>query len=118
MDNNLVELLKTYYKTVRDQFINEMADFMDHSLNRKLENEIKELEKQIIEYAGRPDAFKLFTESIETIDPDVFSKLIADLDSDSESYDTLYDLFTKYNNIHLSNVVFPDDAIKKIKIIK
>lgn len=116
----LLELLQNYYKTTWDHFINEMAEEPAYSFSfrDKCKDKLKEMEKEIISYAKIPNAFEEFSHCIEEMDKDVFSTMIANLDSSPAKYETLYDLFQEHNNIHTSKVIIPDDASKLIQIKK
>ena len=110
------EVIKRFNEVVRNRFYNQMADFMDHDLDNKLLKEEKELEEQIISFSKQQDALSTFSAMIEEVETDIFNTMIANLDSTPDKYETLYDVFSEFNNIHKSKIVFPNEALRNIKI--
>lgn len=110
------ELFDNYYAAVRRNFMYAMHEadwnvFESQELSRK-ENELRE---QIIALGKNPDIYDEVTLYIEDRDPDVFSEMIANLDS-NQNVETLYDLICERNTIHGSKVCLPENFLKMIKI--
>lgn len=62
--------------------------------------------------------FDSVTKFLEEHCPNTFSIMISNLDSNSNKYETLYDLCSEINIRKEDNFEFPVDCLKKIKIYK
>ncbi len=114
--NEISDLLERYYNLSYSIFTEEMADYMDHKKVNNLKQSCNDIENQIIQFSKSNDAYNTFTSIIEEKNPTAFSAMISNIDSNPNDYPTLYEAFEEFNNIHLSKVIFPDTALKNVKI--
>lgn len=62
--------------------------------------------------------FEIVNKAISFLCPNTFEIMIANLDSDPNKYETLYDLCKDIDIKKEDNWIFPKDCLKKIKIYK
>lgn len=116
--NEIKDLLEQYYDLSWDIFTEEMADFMNHTKVKQLEEKRKNIEEQIIQFSKSDNAYDTFTSIIEDKNPDAFNIMIANIDSNPDKYQNLNDIFEEFNNIHKSKVTFPYIALQNVIIKK
>jgi hypothetical protein len=73
---------------------------------------------EMLDYAlsNSKENFESITKFLEKHCPNTFSLMIANLDSNKDKYETLYDLLVEINTVVEDNFYFPSDCIKRIKI--
>ena len=77
--NEIKDLLEQYYDLSWDIFTEEMADFMNHTKVKQLEEKRKNIEEQIIQFSKSDNAYDTFTSIIEDKNPDAFKIMIANI---------------------------------------
>lgn len=113
----LLSLLDKYYKLFWDLYNEHMQDSPNNTKLNDLEKEQADIANQITQISKDADAYNTFLSIIEYRNPDAFTVMISNLDSNPSQYETLYDLFKEFNSIHTSTVTFPTEALQNIKII-
>lgn len=116
MNNNIKDLIEQYHKLSNDIYLEQQAcNKGENKIIIDLEQKRNDISEQIVQFSKSNDAYNTFTAIIEEFNPEAFSTMIANLDSNPNQYDTLYDLYKDFNNMS-SNITFPILALQNVTI--
>ena len=119
------------YEDIKDKliFFNKASKDYDALRNAKTEFEQEQAgfisghlyeTHEYLKYAlsNSKENFEIITKFLEEVCPNTFSIMIANLDSNPDKYETLYDLCKDINVKKEDNFDFPVDCLQKITIYK
>ena len=116
--NYLSEQLLSYDKMVKDY--EQLANaHTEHEQEKRgfISGDINETHESLkYMLMDSRDNFGYVTQFLEEHCPNSFNIMIANLDSNSDKYETLYDLCSEINIRKEDNFEFPIDCLKKIQI--